>query len=305
VGTIKTSPEVLSDYCDFLISTISHGEALKGLRVAVDCANGATYRVAPVVLKRLGAEVMVINDAPDGCNINARCGSTFLGPLSEYVRERGADIGLAFDGDGDRVLAVDETGTQMSGDEIMSICAHHLKTQGRLNNDTLVVTVMSNLGLKLMAERHGIKIEETAVGDRYVLEKMMEGGYSLGGEDSGHIIFLAHNTTGDGILTGLQLLKILKTSGKRCSRLNTLMERMPQVLVNAKVTNEKKHSYMDNIEIKTAVSDLEKRFAGEGRVLIRPSGTEPVIRVMMEGRDQQLLEAEAAKIAALLERLLK
>ena len=211
-----------------------------------------------------------------------------------------ADIGLAFDGDADRMLAVDEKGELVDGDQVMAICGLHMKQKGQLKKDTIVVTVMSNLGLDIMAKKEGLKLEKTKVGDRYVLENMMENGYNIGGEQSGHIIFLDDNTTGDGLLSALHLLKVLVETKKPLSELASVMEVLPQALVNAKVPNHKKESYMEYPEIADAIAVLEKKFNGEGRVLIRPSGTEPLVRVMIEGKDQKVIDEEAKKLAELI-----
>lgn len=304
LGTKKIKDTALEDYIKFLKSTVK-GLSLEGLKIAVDCANGATYKSAPLVLSSLGAEVLPIHNIPNGVNINKNCGSTYMEFLVEYVKQNNLDIGIAYDGDGDRCLVVDENGKILDGDEIMSICGNYLKDENLLKNDTIVATVMSNLGFFLMGKEKGIKIKKTDVGDRYVLESMLEEGYNFGGEQSGHIIFLDYNTTGDGILTSLQLLKIMKLTGKKLSELNVQMKVMPQVLVNAKVSNAKKHSYSLNEQINEEISNLEKKFEGKGRVLIRPSGTEPLIRVMIEGENEEIIRQEANKIAKLLEKLLK
>ena len=219
--------------------------------------------------------------------------------MARVVAE-GAQIGIAFDGDADRMLAVDENGKLVDGDQIMVICAKHMKDRGTLKQDTLVVTVMSNLGLTLMAKEHGIKLETTKVGDRYVLENMLANGYNVGGEQSGHVIFLDDNTTGDGLLSALHLLEVMVETGKPLSELASVMEVLPQALVNAKVPNHKKNSYMEYPRIAKAIEELETKFAGEGRVLIRPSGTEPLVRVMIEGKDQKVIEEEAHKLADLI-----
>jgi phosphoglucosamine mutase len=224
--------------------------------------------------------------------------------LIQFVKESNADIGLAFDGDADRCLAVDELGNMIDGDQIMAICGLHMKEEGKLPNDTIVATVMSNLGFFIMGKEKGVNIEQTKVGDRYVLERMREKGYKLGGEQSGHVIFLEHNTTGDGLMTAVQLLSVMKKTGKKLSELAAVMEVLPQVLVNARIKNEKKELYLTDSKITKAMADLEAKFAGEGRVLIRPSGTEPLIRVMIEGKDKALMQEEAQKLAELLEKIL-
>ncbi len=303
VGSKTVETDAVEDYIRFLKTTTD--VKLDGIKVAIDCANGATYKAAPITLHELGAEVSAIHREPDGTNINKDCGSTHIESLKEFVLEIGADIGIAFDGDGDRCLAVDENGELVDGDQIMAICGSYLKEQGKLKNDTIVATVMSNLGLFIMGKEKGINIEKTKVGDRYVIEKMLEKNDALGGEQSGHIIFLEHNTTGDGILTAIQLLSILKKTGKKLSELKKVMEVLPQVLVNATVDRNKKNDYLSNETIKAEIDRLEKKFEGQGRVLIRPSGTEPIVRVMLEGRNKDELYKEAKDLAGLIEKLLK
>ncbi|EMS69155.1 phosphoglucosamine mutase [Ruminiclostridium cellobioparum] len=289
----------LEDYVSFVKGTIS-GD-LENIKVAIDCANGASFQAAPMALYELKANVNVINNEPDGININAGCGSTHMKQLQDYVRKTGAHIGLAFDGDADRVLAVDEKGNIVDGDQIMAIIGLHLKQQGMLAHNTIVATVMSNMGLDIMARNNGLVIEKTKVGDRYVLEEMLNRGYMLGGEQSGHIIFLEHNTTGDGLLTAIQLLKVLKDSGKKLSELAGVLQVLPQVLINAKVTNEKKDKYLDDEVIKKMCQELEDEFNGEGRVLIRPSGTEPLVRVMIEGKDKEIITRRAKELVRVIE----
>jgi phosphoglucosamine mutase len=286
-------------YADFLKGTVSGG--FEGLKVGVDCANGAAYRVAPLVLEELGASVSVINDSPDGININAQCGSTHPERLAAFVKERGLDIGLAFDGDADRLIAVDHRGEIIDGDYIMAVCAQRLKEQGKLAGDTVVATVMSNLGLHKALGKIGCRVEETKVGDRYVLERMMEKGYSLGGEQSGHIIFLDINTTGDGMLTALQLLESVKYFGKSLSDLCSTMQKFPQVLVNAKVKNSNKEAYRQDEVILSEIEKIQNQLEGNGRVLIRPSGTEPLVRIMLEGQDTGQLKQYAENLAKVIE----
>ena len=273
---------------------------LSGLKIVVDCAEVASYYTSVKTLRDLGAELVTIHTEPDGTNINANCGSTHMDELKARVVYEKANIGLAFDGDADRMLAVDENGELVDGDQVMAICGLHMKQKGQLKKDTIVVTVMSNLGLDIMAKKEGLKLEKTKVGDRYVLENMMENGYNIGGEQSGHIIFLDDNTTGDGLLSALHLLKVLVETKKPLSELASVMEVLPQALVNAKVPNHKKESYMEYPEIADAIAVLEKKFNGEGRVLIRPSGTEPLVRVMIEGKDQKVIDEEAKKLAELI-----
>ena len=272
----------------------------EGIKVAIDCANGSSYKAAPISLLNLKARICIIHNEPDGTNINENCGSTHMEDLCAFVKENNADVGFAFDGDADRCLAVDENGQLIDGDKILAICGVAMKEQKILKNDTIVATIMSNMGLSMMADQKGMKVEQTNVGDRYVLERMIEKNYNLGGEQSGHIIFLDHNTTGDGILTAIQFLTVMKKTGKKASELAAMMETMPQVLVNAKVNNNKKTDYMEVAEIKEAIETLNEKFHGEGRVLIRTSGTEPLVRVMIEGKDLELMQKEAEKLAELI-----
>lgn len=288
----------LEDYISFAKDTI--GISLEGLRVALDCANGACYKAAVKAFRQLGAEVYVINDNPDGTNINENCGSTHPEELQDYVVRKKCDLGFAFDGDADRCLAVDEKGNLINGDFILMLCAKHLKDLGKLKDDTLVVTVMSNLGLDIACKKENIKTIKTKVGDRYVLEEMVKDGYILGGEQSGHIIFLDYNTTGDGLVTALQVAAIRKRSGKTLSELAGIMKELPQVLVNAKVPNEKKNIYLEDEEIINEIKKIEEALHGAGRVLIRPSGTEPLVRVMLEGEDQEEIDKMAHGLADLI-----
>ncbi len=299
IGRWERDHSLIDLYVDHVCDTIP-GD-LKGMKVLIDCANGAAYEVGPLALERLGADVEVIHHKPNGININKLCGSTHMEDLMRQVVGRGVSAGIAFDGDADRCLAVDEKGAFVDGDEIIAICALDMKAGGRLNKDTIVTTVMSNLGLNIMANKNGIKVEQTQVGDRYVLEKMFEEGYNIGGEQSGHVIFSDYNTTGDGLITALQLLYVMKKTGQPLSQLSQVMQVMPQVLVNAKVKNEHKHDYTKDLEIKKEIEKLENRFGSEGRVLIRPSGTEPLVRVMIEGSDPEELKQYATKLAVLIE----
>ena len=299
VGRSYTEETALREYIDYAMSTIKTD--LKGLRVALDCANGAAYKAAVKAFRALGARVYVINDNPDGNNINENCGSTHMEELMDYVVRKNCDIGFAFDGDADRCLAVDEKGNMINGDFLLTICAKALKEAGKLNDDTLVVTVMSNLGLDIAAKREGINLVKTKVGDRYVLEEMLKENYILGGEQSGHIIFLDHNTTGDGLVTALQIAAILKESGKTFSELAGVMKELPQVLVNARIKNENKNRYMEYPEIKSEIERIEKLLDGCGRVLIRPSGTEPLVRVMLEGKEEGQIRELAINLANLIQ----
>lgn len=298
VGKTVYDFELEKEYTEFVKKTVPVD--LSGLKIVLDCAEGASYRTSVKAITQLGAEVTATHVSPTGININAGCGSTHLEDLSKSVVEAGADVGLAFDGDADRLLAVDEKGNVIDGDKLMAICAVHLKEQGRLKKNTIVATVMSNMGFFIMGKEQGITIEQTKVGDRYVLERMLEIGASIGGEQSGHIIFLDENTTGDGLLSAFHFLETMVHSGKKASELAEIMNVLPQSLVNAKVPNNKKNSYMDYPEIAAAIEETEKRFNGEGRVLIRPSGTEPLVRVMIEGKNQQEIDEEAKKLARLI-----
>lgn len=299
VGKIKYRTDAREEYINHAIQSVNVD--LSGMKIVVDCAEGASHYTSVEALKELGAEVIAIHNNPDGSNINANCGSTHMEELMARVVYEKASVGLAFDGDADRLLAVDENGKVVDGDQIMAIVGNHMKEQGTLKGDTIVVTVMSNLGFFLMAEKNGIKAEQTKVGDRYVLERMREIDASLGGEQSGHVIFLDENTTGDGLLSALHLLQVLAETKKPLSELAKIMEVLPQALVNAKVPNHKKEKYMEYPEIAEAINKLNDKFAGEGRVLIRPSGTEPLVRVMIEGKDQALIEKEAKKLAELIQ----
>ncbi len=282
------------------LKTVIEGD-FKGIKIAVDCGNGAVYKIAPQLLKEMKAEVVVINDKPNGGNINVKCGSTNPSMIRSLVLETKADIGLSFDGDADRLIAVDEKGDIIDGDHILSICGTELHKKGKLNKDTIVGTVMTNMGLDVYLKDKGMDIVKTAVGDRYVIEEMLSKGYTLGGEQSGHIIFLDHNTTGDGLLTGIMLIQVMKETGKSMSELNSLMTNFPQVLVNARVKNELKSSYLEDEEIKSEINKIEEMFHGEGRVVIRPSGTEPLIRVMIEGKDHKKIEDIAIGLAKFIE----
>ena len=277
----------------------------KDFIVGLDTANGATYQVAEKVFKSLGINYKIINNNPNGININDGCGSTHLEGLKKYVVENKLSLGVAYDGDGDRCLAVDEKGNEIDGDKILAIISQSLRRKGKLSKDTIVATVMSNLGLNKYTRDNGLELIQTKVGDRYVLEEMLKDGFNLGGEQSGHVILLDYNPTGDGILTSLMLIKTILEEGKNASELGDEIKLYPQVLVNAKVNSDKKYDYKDNKEIKDAIEKLEKEFAGQGRVLIRPSGTEPLVRVMIEGENQDYITKKAQEIAKLIEEKLK
>lgn len=299
IGRVKRVEDGQRKYIDFLKSTIDTD--LNGLKVAMDCGNGAAYKIVPTVFEELGAEVVVIHNAPNGININVNCGSTNPEQVQKLVLETGADIGLSFDGDADRLIAVDEEGKIVDGDHIMAICGISLKEKDKLKGNTVVATVMSNMGLDICLKEKEIEIVKTKVGDRYVLEEMLNKGYSLGGEQSGHIIFLDYNTTGDGVLTALQLTSVVKNKGKKLSELAKIMTALPQILVNAKVPNDKKKKYLEDEIIRNEIEKIEESLKDTGRVLIRPSGTEPLVRVMIEGKNEKEISKMAEELAKLIE----
>jgi phosphoglucosamine mutase len=295
VGRITDLPDGGAQYIDYLVSTVPN--RLDGLKIVVDEAHGAAYRVSPEALRRLGAEVIEIGVEPDGLNINDGCGSTHLDLLREAVLEHHADAGIAHDGDADRCLAVDASGEVVDGDQIIAILALTLREHGALAKDTVVATVMANLGFKIAMEREGLTVIETAVGDRYVLEAMRAGGLSIGGEQSGHVILLDHANTGDGVLTGLHLLARVAETGKPLGELAAVMRRLPQILVNVKgVDKSRVHS---STQITEAVKAAEAELGTSGRVLLRPSGTEPMVRVMVEAESHDLAESIAHRLAGI------
>ncbi len=298
VGHVIKAMRARDQYKDFLKSKAQ--EWFDGLKIVLDCANGASSGIAKDVFSELGAEVHSFADEPDGNNINDRCGSTHPERLQQLVTELGADVGFAFDGDADRMIASDECGNIVDGDRIMGVNAIAMHQQGRLSKDTLVLTVMSNIGLKKAMEKNGIKVVETRVGDRYVLECMRDNGYCIGGEQSGHVIFLDHNTTGDGMLTAIQTLNVLKASQKRMSELARVVTIYPQVLVNVIVDNADKKNAMADEELLSTVRQVESVLGDTGRVLVRASGTEPLIRIMLEGQDVKLIGEQAVTIADVL-----
>jgi phosphoglucosamine mutase len=293
IGCVLPDPEAHDRYLAHLLSTVPC--RLEGCRIILDCANGAVSKLAPQAFRALGAEVIVFNDRPNGININDCCGSTHPEAIVGYVKREGADFGFTFDGDADRVLAVDADGGLVDGDAIMMILARHLLARNALPHRTVVATVMSNLGLEKAAETYGFRLLRTKVGDRYVLEEMLAGGYALGGEQSGHIILLDYNTTGDGLLTALQLAAIAVAGGKSLKELAADFTRYPQVLVNCRV--KKREGWDNNPRIRAAIAETEDALHGSGRLLIRPSGTEPLIRVMLEGQDEDQLRSMAEKLA--------
>ncbi len=308
IGVSVNAEEMIDDYADFIVGIFHEGitkNKVEDFKVLIDTANGATYKVAEKIYKRLGINFDIINNEPNGININDKCGSTHLEMLKEKVVAGKYSIGIAYDGDGDRCLAVDENGKEIDGDVMLAIASNYLKSKGKLANDTLVATVMSNLGLNKFSEKAGINFKQTKVGDRYVLEEMLKNGYNLGGEQSGHIIYLDYNPTGDGILTSLMLIQILFENKQLPSEARKIINIYPQVLVNAKVNSDKKYDYEKDEEIKSAIDKLTTEFSGNGRVLIRPSGTEPLVRVMIEGENQEHINKKAKEIADLIEKKLK
>ena len=305
IGVSEVRTDLLDEYVYFFRKNFDDNIEkynTPDFKVVIDTANGATYQVADKVFTTLGINHVIINNNPDGVNINKGCGSTHLEMLKEYVVKHKMSLGIAYDGDGDRCLAVDENGEEIDGDKLLAIISDYLKKKGKLSKDTIVATVMSNLGLNKYAEKENLQFIQTKVGDRYVLEEMLKNGYNLGGEQSGHVILLDYNPTGDGILTSLMLIQAMLESGKKASELGGMVQKYPQVLINAKVNSNKKYDYEKNAEIKTAIEKLEKEFAGNGRVLIRPSGTEPLVRVMIEGKDKKVIEEKARNIADLIEK---
>ena len=299
IGRKSICKNAMSDYVDFAVTAASN--KLSGLKIALDCANGANYEAAPEAFRRLGADVHIICTLPDGTNINKDCGSTHIEQLCGYVREIGADVGIAFDGDADRVIAVDEKGNVIDGDVLIGLYAIYLKKRNLLKNDLVVATVMSNMGLTLSCAKHGIKVIQTKVGDRYVLEKMLEQGSVLGGEQSGHIISLLDNTTGDGLVYAMHFLSLLSESKKPASELAAAVTILPQVLVNARVQNQYKTDMLSDADVLQMVSEIEQKYKKEGRLLVRPSGTEPVVRIMIEGLDRSRMQQDAERLGALLE----
>lgn len=301
IGHREEDYSLADEYIKFAMSVTD--VRFDGIKIAIDCANGSASVTAKRALEGLGAEVFVTCDKPDGININKGCGSTHIENLAEFVKETKADVGLAFDGDADRVLAVDENGDMVDGDKIMAVCALDMRSRGKLEDNTVVATVMSNLGFFKMGEKEKLNIKRTKVGDRYVLEEMLKCGHKIGGEQSGHVILLDHNTTGDGLVTGITLVSVMKRTGRKLSDLASVMKVYPQVLINAKVKNEFKSEdkYMAVPEIREKISELEAAFAGSGRVLIRPSGTEPLVRVMIEGQNEEEIKRYAEELAHLME----
>ena len=267
------------------------------MNIALDCANGSASATAQKLFESLGAKCHIISAQPDGLNINEKCGSTHVESLQEFVKENKCDVGFAFDGDADRLIAVDENGDVVDGDKIIAICAKDMKETGKLKDDTAVVTVMSNMGFFKFAQENGIECKKTKVGDRYVLEEMQKQGYTIGGEQSGHVIFLEHSTTGDGQLTAVQLLRAMKRTDKKLSELASCMDVFPQVLINVKVSKFGKVRFEDDEDIKIAIKKAEQELGEDGRVLVRVSGTEPLVRVMLEGKDLKQIDTLGREIA--------
>ncbi|QAY67910.1 phosphoglucosamine mutase [Paenibacillus protaetiae] len=300
IGTVTVDEGAKLRYLEYLKTTVSN--RFDGMKIVLDCANGAAYELAPRIFRELGAEIITVGAEPDGKNINAGVGSTHPEYLRDQVLQYGAHLGLAFDGDADRLIAIDDKGNEVDGDYILCICGDRMKRKGKLANDTIVTTVMANIGFFKAASKLGLHTQQTAVGDRYVMEEMRKGGYNLGGEQSGHVIFLDYNTTGDGILTALQLVDTLVESSQSLSELKQLMSKYPQVLVNVRVAD--KALYAGNEAIAAAVEEVEREMGDNGRVLVRPSGTESLIRVMAEAPDKAAVEAYVERIAAVVKQQL-
>ena len=298
VGSVTTAPNVVRDYIDHIKSTVPF--ALTGMKIAIDCANGSASRTAETLFTELGAECHMLSNHPDGVNVNDNCGSTHMEPLMAYVKENHLDAGVAFDGDADRCLAVDDKGNLVDGDFVMAICAADMKSRGKLEKNTVVGTIMTNLGFIRFCEEAGLHFEATKVGDRYVLEEMQLEGYNFGGEQSGHVIFLDFATTGDGQLTAAQLLSLVKRRETKLSNLAVLMKRYPQVLVNVEVAPEGKLRFYTDDAVKAAIDRAKKTLGKDGRIIVRPSGTEPLLRVMVEGSDPDAIAALANKVADVL-----
>lgn len=308
IGVSEVREDLVDEYANFFMDTfqdIIQKLNKKDFIVAIDTANGATYKIAERVFRKLGIRHIVINNSPNGININGNCGSTHLEEIKKFVVDHKLNLGIAYDGDGDRCLLIDEKGNEIDGDICLAVLSNYLKEKGELKKDTVVATVMSNLGLNKYVQVNGLHLEQTKVGDRYVLENMLQNGYNLGGEQSGHIIFLDYNPTGDGILTSLMFIRALLEKKVDASELCSIIRIYPQVLINAKVANDKKYDFDKEEVVKKAMETLEKEFAGNGRVLIRPSGTEPLVRVMIEGEDKEYITKKAKELVMLIEEKLK
>jgi phosphoglucosamine mutase len=300
VGKAYRLDTAVGRYMEFTKAVFPKGMTLDGLKIVVDCANGAAYKVGPGVLRELGAEVICINGSPDGTNINHTCGALYPQKMRVEVIKSGADIGIAFDGDADRAIFSDENGNEVDGDQVMGMVAIDAKGEGRLKNDTLVTTIMSNMGLDIAMRKNGINVVKTPVGDRYVVEEMIASDYCIGGEQSGHMVFLEHNTTGDGLISALQVLAIMKKTQKKLSKLASVVSRLPQVIKNVKIKEKKPIEELESVT--KVVEDIETQMAGKGRVLIRYSGTENLLRVMLEGEDELQIQNWANDIAVEVEK---
>ena len=308
IGVSEIDTDLINEYRNFIINNFKDDIAKKlksNFVVGIDTANGATYKVAEDIFKNIGINYKIISNNPNGININDNCGSTHLEQITKYVKENNLSLGIAYDGDGDRCLAVDEKGNVIDGDIILAAISNYMNEKEKLKDKTLVATIMSNIGLKKYADENGLVLKQTKVGDRYVLEEMLKNNYNLGGEQSGHIIMLDYNPTGDGILTSLMLIKILLEKNIKASELFNLISIYPQVLVNAKVDDAKKYDYSEDKEVQEKIKKLEDEFLGEGRVLIRTSGTEPLVRVMIEGKDKEKIQTSAKELADLIEKKFK
>lgn len=299
IGTVSVADNAVRDYIDHVKNTMHF--SLDGMKVALDCANGSASATAQTLFTELGAEVVMLNDQPNGVNINENCGSTHMEGLVDYVKNNEVSAGIAFDGDADRCLAVDETGAFVDGDFIMAICSLDMKSRGKLNKSCVVGTIMTNMGFMRFCEENGMRFEATKVGDRYVLEEMLLDGYNFGGEQSGHVIFRDYATTGDGQLTACQLLSILRRREGKLSSLSTLMERFPQTIVNIRVSPEGKVAFYTDHKVRAAIEKASETLGREGRVIVRPSGTEPLLRVMVEGPKEELINQIAADVAKVIE----
>ena len=304
IGVSEVREDLIIEYINFFVDTFKSDieKYIKpNFKVAIDTANGATYKIAEEVFKKLGINYNIINNTPNGININANCGSTHLEGLKKHIIDNKIDLGIAYDGDGDRCLLIDEKGNEIDGDITLAVVSKYMQEKNMLKNNTIVATVMSNLGLNRYCETNKVALKQTKVGDRYVLEEMLKNEYNLGGEQSGHIIFLDYNPTGDGILTSLMMVKILLEKNVSASEACNIINIYPQVLVNAKVSETKKYDYESNAEIKAEIEELKTEFSGNGRVLIRPSGTEPLVRVMIEGENKEYISNKASQLAKLIE----
>ena len=303
IGKVSRADTAVKDYVDHLKSTVLY--SLEGLRVAIDAANGSASVTAARLFSQLGAEAVLLSDRPNGVNINDGCGSTHMGQLQKMVAQGGFDAGIAFDGDADRCLCVDENGSIMDGDQIMAVCALDMQERGKLAKNTVVGTVMTNLGFIRFCEEQGMRFIATKVGDRFVLEELLLEEYSFGGEQSGHVIFRDFASTGDGQLTAIQLLSLMRRKGQKLSELSGVMKRFPQTMINVPVSSEGKLAFYTNSAVKQAVEDAKSQLGSQGRILVRVSGTEPYVRVMTEGEDPQAIEEIAAQVASVVEQELK